>query len=126
MIEAPRSEKSRADTRQGTFREWVKDLADRALSRTNSTVRPGRSGNREKELFALRAQHVKALFRTLETTREATSERPALALHSLQPLVTVAWAGRIGDPAVFVSVAALHQGPSGGGPVAAVVDVGPR
>ena len=29
-----------------------------------------------------------------------------------------------GDPAVFVSVAALHQGPSGGGPVAAVVDVG--
>jgi cyanuric acid amidohydrolase len=28
-----------------------------------------------------------------------------------------------GDPAVFVSVAALHQGPSGGGPVAAIVDV---
>ena len=28
-----------------------------------------------------------------------------------------------GDPAVFVSVAALHQGPSGGGPVAAVVRV---
>lgn len=34
-------------------------------------------------------------------------------------------AAAIGDPAVFVSVAALHQGPSGGGPVAAVVDVGP-
>ena len=29
--------------------------------------RIGRRGNREKELFALRAQHVKALFRTLET-----------------------------------------------------------
>ena len=28
-----------------------------------------------------------------------------------------------GDPAVFVSVAALHQGPSGGGPVAAIVKV---
>jgi barbiturase len=26
---------------------------------------------------------------------------------------------------VFVSVAAVHQGPSGGGPVAAVVDLGP-
>jgi cyanuric acid amidohydrolase len=26
-----------------------------------------------------------------------------------------------GDPAVFVSVAAVHQGPSGGGPVAAIV-----
>ncbi len=33
-------------------------------------------------------------------------------------------AAATGDPAVFVSVAALHQGPSGGGPVAAVVDVG--
>jgi cyanuric acid amidohydrolase len=33
-------------------------------------------------------------------------------------------AAAIGDPAVFVSVAALHQGPSGGGPVAAIVDVG--
>ncbi|MGH3341682.1 MAG: ring-opening amidohydrolase [Carbonactinosporaceae bacterium] len=28
-----------------------------------------------------------------------------------------------GDPAVFVSVAAVHQGPAGGGPVAAIVDV---
>jgi barbiturase len=33
-------------------------------------------------------------------------------------------AAAVGDSAVFVSVAALHQGPSGGGPVAAVVDVG--
>jgi ring-opening amidohydrolase-like protein len=30
----------------------------------------------------------------------------------------------VDDAAVFVSVAALHQGPSGGGPVAAIVDVG--
>jgi cyanuric acid amidohydrolase len=33
-------------------------------------------------------------------------------------------AAAIGDPAVFVSVAAVHQGPSGGGPVAAIVDLG--
>jgi barbiturase len=33
-------------------------------------------------------------------------------------------AAAVGDAAVFVSVAALHQGPSGGGPVAAIVDVG--
>jgi barbiturase len=33
-------------------------------------------------------------------------------------------AAATGDPAVFVSVAALHQGPSGGGPVAAVAEVG--
>src|SRR3954453_6163619 len=30
-----------------------------------------------------------------------------------------------GDPAAFVSVSAAHQGPDGGGPVAAVVDLGP-
>jgi ring-opening amidohydrolase-like protein len=29
-----------------------------------------------------------------------------------------------GDPAVFVSVSAAHQGPEGGGPVAAIVDLG--
>jgi len=29
-----------------------------------------------------------------------------------------------GDPAVFVSVSAAHQGPPGGGPVAAIVDLG--
>jgi cyanuric acid amidohydrolase len=32
-------------------------------------------------------------------------------------------AAAIGDPAVFVSVGALHQGPPGGGPVAAIVRV---
>jgi barbiturase len=30
-----------------------------------------------------------------------------------------------GDPAVFVSVSAAHQGPDGGGPVAAIVNLGP-
>jgi ring-opening amidohydrolase-like protein len=30
-----------------------------------------------------------------------------------------------GDPAVFVSVSAAHQGPGGGGPVAAIADLGP-
>ena len=33
-------------------------------------------------------------------------------------------AAAVGDPAVFVSVAAMHQGPPGGGPVAAIVRVG--
>jgi len=31
-----------------------------------------------------------------------------------------------GDPAAFVSVSAAHQGPDGGGPVAAIVDLGPQ
>jgi len=29
-----------------------------------------------------------------------------------------------GDPAIFVSVSAAHQGPPGGGPVIALVDLG--
>jgi barbiturase len=33
-------------------------------------------------------------------------------------------AAAIGDPAVFVSVDAMHQGPHGGGPVIAIVDMG--
>jgi cyanuric acid amidohydrolase len=33
-------------------------------------------------------------------------------------------AAAIGDPAVFVSVDAMHQGPQGGGPVIAIIDTG--
>ena len=46
-----------------------------------------------------------AVFRALERAREATVDRPALALHALTPLETVAWAGRIGDPVVFEGLA---------------------
>jgi len=44
--------------------------------------------------------------------------------HSKAAVGAVA-ATAIGDPAVFVSVDAMHQGPHGGGPVIAIVDVGP-
>jgi signal transduction histidine kinase len=43
-------------------------------------------------------------FRTLESLRETTAERASLAVHTLQPLRTVAWAGRIGDPLVFQDI----------------------
>ena len=33
-------------------------------------------------------------------------------------------AAAVGDPAVFVSVAAMHPGPPGGGPIAAIVRLG--
>ena len=37
---------------------------------------------------------------------------------------SAAWASlAIGDPAVFVSVDAMHQGPHGGGPVIAIVEL---
>lgn len=44
--------------------------------------------------------------------------------HHIKAAVGAVAATAVGDPAVFVSVAALHQGPSGGGPVAAIVDLG--
>ena len=43
--------------------------------------------------------------------------------HHIKAAVGAVAATAIGDPAVFVSVAALHQGPPGGGPVAAIVDL---
>jgi barbiturase len=43
--------------------------------------------------------------------------------HSKAAVGAVA-AAAIGDPAVFVSVDAMHQGPQGGGPAIAIVDVG--
>jgi ring-opening amidohydrolase-like protein len=43
--------------------------------------------------------------------------------HSKAAVGAVA-AAAIGDPAVFVSVDAMHQGPQGGGPVVAIIDAG--
>ena len=42
----------------------------------------------------------------------------------IKPAVGGVTASVTGDPAVFVSVSAAHQGPDGGGPVAAIVDLG--
>jgi hypothetical protein len=69
VIEAPRSEKVRAadSARPSALREWAKEMAERAVDRAGTPSRLGRRGNREKELFALRAQYVKALFRGLES-----------------------------------------------------------
>jgi len=75
VIEAPRSEKARAaeGPRAPALRDWAKAIADRALDRAAAPPRAGRRGNREKELFALRAQHVKALFRGLEVLAAAVN-----------------------------------------------------
>jgi hypothetical protein len=68
VIEGPRNERARAAevARAATLRDWAKETAERAQLRARSSPIPGRRGNREKELFALRAQHVKTLFRTVE------------------------------------------------------------
>jgi hypothetical protein len=58
-------------------------MAERALDRTAAQPRLNRRGNREKELFALRAQHVKALFRALEAMTASVNKEAG------SPLVVV-------------------------------------
>ena len=55
-------------------------MAERALDRSHASPAPGRRGNREKERFALRAQHVKALFRSLETLTGAVNKEAGVLL----------------------------------------------
>ena len=86
MAEAPRSERIRADARQDALREWVKEVAERAVYRAGAPPRPGRNTNREKERFALRAQHVRTLFRSVETMAGAINKevgRPLLAVERM-------------------------------------------
>jgi hypothetical protein len=80
--EAPRSDRARVaePPRSSALREWTKDMADRALDRVRASPTPGRRGNREKERFALRAQHVKNLFRSLETLTAAVNKEAGAPL----------------------------------------------
>jgi hypothetical protein len=55
------------------MREWVKEVAERAVYRA-SRQPAARRGNREKELFALRALHVKALFRSVDAIAAAINK----------------------------------------------------
>jgi len=69
MMEAPRD----GTPGRTTLGEWAKDVADRALDKAARQPAWGRRGNREKELFALRAQHVRTLFRVLESLAGAVN-----------------------------------------------------
>src|SRR5438046_9737771 len=69
MMEAPRD----GTPGRTTLGEWAKDVADRALDKAARQPGWGRRGNREKELFALRAQHVRTLFRVVETLAAAVN-----------------------------------------------------
>ena len=72
MIEAPQGGRVR-DTGRPTLGDWAKEVAERALDRAARQPGWGRRGNREKELFALRAQHVRTLFRVIETVATAVN-----------------------------------------------------
>src|SRR5437764_4049410 len=72
MIEGPQGGRVREPGRPA-LGDWAKNVAERALDRAARQPAWGRRGNREKELFALRAQHVRTLFRVLETLAAAVN-----------------------------------------------------
>jgi len=80
--EAPRGERARTaePARSPALRSGRRRWAERALDRAHASPAPGRRGNREKERFALRAQHVKALFRSLETLTGAVNKEAGAPL----------------------------------------------
>ena len=80
MVE-PRSEPGRVqEVRAPALREWAKEMAERASKRAAAQPRFGRRPNREKELFALRAQHVKNLFRGFEAVAAAINKEASSPL----------------------------------------------
>lgn len=56
------------------MRDWVRGVAEKAEKKLASNGRIGRRGNREKELFTLRARSVKSLFAELEALATAVNK----------------------------------------------------
>lgn len=66
------------------MRDWVRTVAEKAERKMASNGRVGRRANREKELFTLRARHVKQLFAEVESLANAVNKElavQALKLH---------------------------------------------
>jgi hypothetical protein len=80
VIESPRTDRTRGPEQQRGSREWAQEIAERAVDRAAAQPRQSRRGSREKELFAARAQHVKALFRALESMTAAVNKEAGSAL----------------------------------------------
>jgi hypothetical protein len=59
------------------MRDWVRSVAEKAQKKMASNGRVGRRANREKELFSLRARHVKGLFAELEGLATAINKELA-------------------------------------------------
>src|SRR5947207_15786169 len=83
MMEAPRD----GTPGRTTLGEWAKDVADRALDKAARQPAWGRRGNREKELFALRAQRVRTLFRVLESRAGAVNREAHSTLLAVERAV---------------------------------------
>jgi hypothetical protein len=59
------------------MRDWVRGVAERAEKKMRSNGRIGRRANREKDLFSLRARHVKGLFTEIEALATAINKELA-------------------------------------------------
>jgi len=66
------------------MRDWVRSVAEKAERKMRSEGCVGRRGNREKELFTLRARHVKGLFSDIEALATAINRElpePTIKVH---------------------------------------------
>lgn len=66
------------------MRDWVRTVAEKVERKMASNGRVGRRANREKELFTLRARHVKQLFSDVEGLASAINKElaeQAIKLH---------------------------------------------
>jgi hypothetical protein len=74
VSDAPRTAEARVgEEGPQALRAWAKEMADRARERVAASPRLSRRGSREKELFALRAKHVREFFRKLEEIASAVN-----------------------------------------------------
>ena len=80
------------------MRDWFRSMADKALQKVESQPRAPRRGNREKELFAIRAREVKGLFQRLEALAQAINKEAASTLISAQRSISAKNLGGIEVP----------------------------
>lgn len=80
----PASGESRGQKAAESNRDWLRTMADRAIAKAQSQPRTLRRANREKELFALRAQQVKGLFQRFEAVSQALNKEAASNLISTE------------------------------------------
>lgn len=65
-------------------RDWLRSMADKAQQKVAAQARVPRRGNREKELFALRAQQIKGLFQRIEALSQAINKEAGGTLITAQ------------------------------------------
>lgn len=71
-----------------TTREWARGIAEKALKKARSRSRVPHRGNREKELFALRAQQIKSLFQRFESASQSVNKEAAEPLIASEKTIT--------------------------------------